>query len=83
MLVDQNPGDSGQVAERAEVAPRVGVDHVDTICARVGDVDTPLGDVDVRMVEARLVAGLQRDEACPPQGHQSAAPFSISCRHQA
>jgi hypothetical protein len=55
-LVDQHAGDAGEIWQRAYEAVGGGVDDIDSVRAGVSDVHETSGQIDVRVVEARLIA---------------------------
>lgn len=77
LLVDEHAGHSRQIRERAQERARRAVEYVDAVGARVRDVHSPAGAVDVGVVEAGFRAGRQSDEAGANEAH------AVSALHQA
>ena len=79
LLVDQDAGDAGEIEERAQEGLPRAVEDIDAIGPRVRDVHPPRRAVYVGVVEARLRAGRNRDEADTNEAHAAAT----SLLHQA
>ena len=82
LLVDQHPGDAGQVGERAQERVLFAVEHVDPVGTGVRHIHEPAGSVDVGVVEARLRPGSDGSEADTNEAH-ALRPSATSCWHQA
>jgi hypothetical protein len=81
-FVDQHAGDARQAGQRAQKRTLLAVEDVDAVGTCMSDVHPPRGPVGVRMVEARLRAGRDRNEADAFEAHAS-APCATSFWHQA
>ena len=83
LLVDKDPRHAGQMGERAQKRTSLAVQHVDSVGARVRDVDPPAGPVDVSVVEAGPRPRWHRDEAGADEAHAAVPTAVTSVLHQA
>jgi hypothetical protein len=82
LRVDEDTGDAREIVERTPVRLCPAVEHVHAVGPRVGDVHERARDVDVRVVEPRLRATWDRDEAGANETHV-VATAPTSALHQA
>jgi hypothetical protein len=81
-LVDEYAGDAGEAGQRTQVCTRAAVEHVDTDRPCVRDVHPTAREVDVRVIEARLVAPGHWHEADADEA-QDALTDATSVLHHA
>ena len=85
LLVDEDPGDAGQVVDRVQERARLAADDLHAVAARVCHEDPPAAvpEPGVGMVESGLSATRKRDEAGLREAHAAAGSVLTSFLHQA